>query len=94
MFRDWKVTGLAIVAVVALVVAGILGTRSSKLREEQARVQSQLTACQEDNRNLDQQITRLSGQLGTLRSDYENLRIEYDQLKARRTGGQKAARAR
>jgi len=79
-------------ALIAVVVAVVLGVQNMNLRNAQDTAQTGLQSCQATGENLQAQIEKLSGDLTAAQSETQTLRAENEQLKTKKPGAKKPVR--
>lgn len=86
---------VAVVLAVVLAAVSIASwTQVSKLRQENSQLSSKVASAEDQSRQLQDAMSRLSSQLATPRSDYDALKAENERLKGRgsKKGHARAAR--
>jgi len=91
MFKDPKFVVVLLIAVVAIVVAGVEANQLGQLKDQEAGLQREATACKETMADLQGQLANMTASLNQLQSDYEALKAEHEKLKGRRGSSGKAA---
>lgn len=94
MFKDWRFVVVLIIALVAIVAASIEANQLARLKDEEAGLRRDATACTENVNSLQSELGQMSTSLNQLRSDYDALKAEHEKQKGRRGGSQKSAHPR
>ena len=91
---DQKMKVVAIIAVICAVLAGFFAYRSSVATDENSRLQEQVETLQQENSKLKTQLDELAAAQATLQHDYEGVKAENEELKAKHGRPAKAASMR
>jgi len=91
MFKDWRFIVVLVVALVAIVVASVEANQLARLKDGEAGLRRDTTACTENVNSLQAELGQMSASLNQLRGDYEALKAEHEKQKGRRGASSKPA---